>query len=785
MAQELKKASKPTWYDPAKAASNDQPVEFRPTHGRTVKWYNCGPTVYDAAHLGHARNYMSQDIVRRILVDYFGYDVHFVMNITDIDDKIIIRARQNHLLDQLRNESTTLSESLITQASEAWRAYFSSKLGKSAQLGSGTPADIDAAWSELLAKERDNEKWWSEAKAADEKFTMHVASLRKAKEGITKAATALSSGDVSQTQAAALIDAASDVLALSLDAKLGSDVTDPSISRRLAAHWESAFYSDMAKLRILQADTVTRVTEYVPEIVQFVERIVQNGYAYATEDGSVYFDTRAFDGTSPKTSTQHAEQEWSHFYAKLQPGKKGNKEALEEGEGALSTGASKRYPSDFALWKASKPGEPAWPSSWGPGRPGWHIECSVMASEIFGDNMDIHSGGIDLCFPHHDNELAQSEAYHDCPQWVNYFLHTGHLHIEGLKMSKSLKNFITVQDALNMYSARQLRLAFLGQLWSSPMDFKQSTMQEVKARESSIDNFFNVVKALILESRSSNVDSDQHHHYDKPEKELAAFLAETQISFRASLSDSFNTPEALDHLLELISRTNVYLQRGRSNINVGLVERIAGWVTKMLRMFGLGEGPITRNTIGWSEVEIDGETSGADRDTILMPYLQALSAFRDGVRQLAIRNAPAKEILALCDKLRDEDLAPLGVALDDQEDGKALVKLVNPEVLLRARDEKIAAAAEKATKKAAAVEAERAKKVARLEKGKIPPTEMFKPPSVEVGIYSTWDERGIPQTDGDGKEISKAKTKKLLKEWEIQEKLHKEWKEWLEADKTA
>lgn len=134
--------------------------------------------------------------------------------------------------------------------------------------------------------------------------------------------------------------------------------------------------------------------------------------------------------------------------------------------GALSAGTGRRSAADFALWKASKPGEPSWPSPWGPGRPGWHIECSVMASAIFGDNMDIHSGGIDLAFPHHDNEMAQSEvglvfhialrsyltrprqAYHNCPAWVNYFLHTGHLHIEGLKMSKSLKNFITIDVSL-------------------------------------------------------------------------------------------------------------------------------------------------------------------------------------------------------------------------------------------------------------------------------------------------------------------------------------------------
>lgn len=174
----------------------------------------------------------------------------------------------------------------------------------------------------------------------------------------------------------------------------------------------------MARLRVRDPDTLTRVTEYVPEIVAFVEKIIQNGYGYEAE-GSVYFDTKAFDSAE------------GHDYAKLEPWSKGNRELLEDGEGnvnlsAISRGVQltwvilgslcpiknggARSASDFALWKNSKPGEPSWPSPWGQGRPGWHIECSVMASAVLGNNMDIHSGGIDLAFPHHDNEMAQSEV---------------------------------------------------------------------------------------------------------------------------------------------------------------------------------------------------------------------------------------------------------------------------------------------------------------------------------------------------------------------------------------
>jgi cysteinyl-tRNA synthetase len=193
-----------------------------------------------------------------------------------------------------------------------------------------------------------------------------------------------------------------------------STVTDPSISASLASYWEGRFFDDMSRLRVRPPDTLTRVTEYVPEIVSFVEGIIKNGYAYEAE-GSVYFDTLAFDKAP------------NHDYAKLEPWSKGNRESLEDAEGkllflksskwlisniagSLATKRGRRSASDFALWKASKAGEPSWPSPWGSGRPGWHIECSVMASAVLGENMDIHSGGIDLAFPHHDNEMAQSEV---------------------------------------------------------------------------------------------------------------------------------------------------------------------------------------------------------------------------------------------------------------------------------------------------------------------------------------------------------------------------------------
>ncbi|KAI0663331.1 tRNA synthetases class I (C) catalytic domain-containing protein [Cubamyces menziesii] len=740
-------------------------TEFVPINGRHVKWYNCGPTVYDASHMGHARNYVTQDILRRIMTDYFRYDVHFVMNITDIDDKIILRARHNHLISNFRSGTSSLTPQLIEKVRSAWTSYVQSKVAKglsdSDRPSAGSEQD---QWPKLVERFQDRE-WRQQGLQRDEKFEMHFNASNATFNALVQADEQLKSGKTGVENAHALIDVAKDVLALVLDKELGSTVSDHTIFRSLAAYWEDEFFKDMRRLRVRDPDTLTRVTEYVPEIVSFVEGIVKNGYGYEV-DGSVYFDTRAFDKAD------------NHSYAKLEPWSKGNRELLEEGEGALSVTTGRRSSADFALWKASKPGEPSWPSPWGPGRPGWHIECSVMASAIFGDNMDIHSGGIDLAFPHHDNEMAQSEAYHNCSAWVNYFIHTGHLHIEGLKMSKSLKNFITIDEILQKYTARQLRLAFLTQLWNSKVDFSESLMTgEVRGIEIAFNNFFTNVKALVSQAEAEGPQLDAKNRFQQPERELTDSFHASQAAFRAALCDSFNTPEAINILRELVSKTNVYIKAPGGNLEIGLVQRVARWVGDILRMFGLGEGETQE--IGWGQ-ERSADEGSVNREEILMPYLRTLSSFRDGVRKLAIAKGDnaLKDILALSDKLRDVDLVPLGVALDDQEDGKALVKLVPPEELIKAREEKRALAEAKAARKAAAVEAERQKRLAALEKGRIPPQELFRPPNVPEGTYSSWDENGIPLTDGEGKELSKSAGKKLQKEWALQKKRHDEFLEW-------
>ena len=284
-----------------------------------------------------------------------------------------------------------------------------------------------------------------------------------------------------------------DILLPYLDAQSGSsiDASDHTIFTKLTKKFEDRFMEDVRALNCLDPDDVTRVTEYGRQIVEFVKKVQDNGFAYSTSDGSVYFDIDTFEKAN-------------NTYARLEPWNRNDKELQADGEGALTKKTSeKRSEADFALWKSSKPGEPSWPSPWGNGRPGWHIECSAMASDKLGSHMDIHSGGIDLAFPHHDNELAQSEAYWaDCShqhqhQWVNYFMHMGHLSIQGSKMSKSLKNFTTIREALGRgdWTPRGLRIAFLLGGWKEGIEITDELVKAGSAWEDKV----NVNPLILLE----------------------------------------------------------------------------------------------------------------------------------------------------------------------------------------------------------------------------------------------------------------------------------------------
>lgn len=728
------KIVQPKWYEPVvekekrvlklyNSLTRNKDVFIPKSGGKLVTWYSCGPTVYDASHMGHARNYVVIDINRRIMSNYFGYNIKFVQNVTDIDDKIIIRARQNYLFEKFVNEN---NKSNVDEAMSALFNYVEKNLKLEA---AGSLKDVENALVKLD---------YEAEKLRDPKFPMHFTAVQKSVAGLK------------DPKAESFYDNVKDVVMPYLDDKFGSTVVEPEVFRKLPAYWEEQYDKDMRKLNVLPPTVTTRVSEYVPEIVEFVEKIISNGFGYATDDGSVYFDTVKFDSSS------------KHDYAKNQPWNRGQLDLIKEGEGNLSnSGSGKKSPNDFALWKASKPGEPRWDSPWGPGRPGWHIECSVMASDILGSNMDIHSGGIDLAFPHHDNELAQSEACFDCEQWVNYFLHTGHLHIEGQKMSKSLKNFITIEEALRKFSVRQLRLAFSLAQWNNQLDFKESLLSEVKSMETMFGNFFKTVRAL-----KNDVGPHASKKLGELEKTLLLDLEVTEDKVDAAFCDNLSTPQALKVLSELVTKCNTYITEVGKEVRIEPLIAACNYVCKILGTIGI---PMRDDNLGWNE----GEAGAVNQiEDVVLPYVKCLSRFRDDVRKLAIGKSEVHEFLKLTDHLRNDELLKLNVLLDDRGEHGALVKLISDEERRQIIEDKEKEAEKVKAKKALEAEkkAERERKeLERLEKAKIAPKDLFKQPE----LYSEWDEEGIPVKDSKGEPITKSMTKKLKKQWLQQEKLYK------------
>eukprot|EP01126_Amoeba_proteus_P014530 TRINITY_DN163_c0_g1_i1.p1 TRINITY_DN163_c0_g1~~TRINITY_DN163_c0_g1_i1.p1 ORF type:complete len:534 (-),score=99.44 TRINITY_DN163_c0_g1_i1:806-2407(-) len=523
----------PQWNKPAglpipglkvnNSLKNDELQDFIPTQGKLVRWYYCGPTVYDDSHLGHARSYLSFDILRRIMEDYFGYHVFACMNITDLDDKIIIKSRQNYLFDDYSKKNPIVDQLLLETLTLAWQTNIESLKKKLQKL----QEDVTSGKRKVVESQPERQLYESKLEEAEKSLVR----VRAAKEG---------------EPSLSLLEKAQSVLSAYLDNKESARMDSELVKRLCDQHakkYELAFFKDMRALGIRDPDVLVRVTEYVPHIVSYVQQILDKGYAYESQ-GSVYFDTVKFHNSE------------NHTYGKLKPEAVGNLDMLMEGEGGLTTTTTneRKTSKDFALWKSSKPGEPSWDSPWGKGRPGWHIECSAMASKILGHTIDVHCGGCDLKFPHHDNELAQSEAYFDCYQWINYFFHAGHLNIDGLKMSKSLKNFITIREAFEAgHTATQIRFLFLIQEWDKDLNYQRvNTMEEVDTKIKTFTEFFRKVHNLdsTVMINESWVNEDENLH--------ATFL-EAQESVHKSLCRNFDTKSVIQHLISLVSGANKYM----------------------------------------------------------------------------------------------------------------------------------------------------------------------------------------------------------------------------------
>ena len=372
-----------------------QKEEFVPITPGKVRYYNCGPTVYDYFHIGNARNFLMADTIRRYLT-YRGYEVTFVQNFTDIDDKMINRAKARGIT--------------VKQLSE-----------------------------EMIA----------------------------------------------------------------------------------------AYFEDVKALNIQPATIHPRATDLIPEQIAMIQELIDNGYAYPVEGGDVYFRVARKDD-----------------YGKL------SHKNLDD----LVAGASERvdpddrkeHPFDFALWKGQKPGEPAWDAPWGAGRPGWHIECSAMARKYLGDTIDIHSGGEDLTFPHHENEIAQSEACTGKP-FANYWVHNAHLKIQGEKMSKSLGNFFLLRDILKHYEGEVVRLYLISAHYRTQLDFRDELVEQTKG---ALERLRNTVANL------QHAASAAAAPFTPEEAALLEELGKARQRFIDAMDDDFNTAGGVAVLFELNREIN-------------------------------------------------------------------------------------------------------------------------------------------------------------------------------------------------------------------------------------
>lgn len=317
-----------------------------------------------------------------------------------------------------------------------------------------------------------------------------------------------------------------------------TDIDDKMIKRAneedttvaaLSEQYIGAYEEDAEALGITPATHHPKATEHMDDIIAFVKELVDKGYAYAVT-GDVYFDTTRFAGYGA-LSGQDLSQ-------------------LESGA-RVEIDTRKRNPMDFALWKSQKPGEPAWESPWGLGRPGWHIECSVMATHYLGETIDIHSGGEDLVFPHHENEKAQSEALTGKP-FARYWLHNGFLNIEKQKMSKSLGNFFTVRDIEKEFDPQVIRLFMLSAHYRSPLNFSRELMEAAKNALMRIQNF-----KTMLDHMAETVPDSQP---DAEESAWAQGLGKYRADFEAAMEDDINTADALAAIYELVRDANTYLQ---------------------------------------------------------------------------------------------------------------------------------------------------------------------------------------------------------------------------------
>jgi len=296
--------------------------------------------------------------------------------------------------------------------------------------------------------------------------------------------------------------------------------------REIVDTYTRDYFEMLEKLKI-RVDVHPRVTEHINEIIEFIQGLIDRGYAYITPSGSVYFEVDKYSDYGSLSGLKNPE-EWRQEV-----------EVLKE----------KKKPYDFALWKAWKPGEPYWEAPWGRGRPGWHIECSVMSSKYLGRQFEIHGGGQDLIFPHHENERAQSEALFGVKPWVKYWLHTGYLTIHGEKMSKSLGNIIPLREAVKKWGAEVLRLWLLSAHYRTQLDYSDEVLEQAKSNLRRLKMVVEDLRKIIKSNTPPAKVTDK-------EMKIVTMVEKTYMEFHEAMSNDFNTAKALAAVMELVRIVN-------------------------------------------------------------------------------------------------------------------------------------------------------------------------------------------------------------------------------------
>ena len=383
-------------------------------------------------------------------------------------------------------------------------------------------------------------------------------------------------------------------------------------SKEVAKKFSDAFFEDIDKLGLLRADINPRATEHIPEIIAMIEALIKNGKAYEV-NGDVFYEIRKFDG-----------------YGKLS-GK--NIDNLESGS-RVEVNEIKRDPLDFALWKSAKPGEPFWESPWGKGRPGWHIECSAMSCKHLGDTFDIHCGGSDLIFPHHENEIAQSEGATGKP-FAKIWMHFGFLNIDNEKMSKSLGNVFNLRDMVKKYKPETLRFFYEQTHYASSLNFTAEALESADRGLEKVNNLFDTVKSALAGNPAPGA-----HSFD---------FEKSYLAFKEAMDDDFNSPKSIAVVFDFIKEVNTYIANGDN-----LTREFYEGALEFLKKTADGVLGILRTE------KVENSDSGLEEELI-----QLLLKLRV--------DAKLEKNYALSDKIRNE-LLTLGITIQDTKEGSTYKK---------------------------------------------------------------------------------------------------------------